>query len=73
MIFVFLSNSAIKKNTFHLHFNILDKYSADWKTKVNIEKAKVVIFNKQGRVLKGEKLYYRNNCLENLKYFKYLR
>ena len=29
--------------------------------------------NKQGRVLKGVKLYYRNNCLENVKYFKYLR
>ena len=39
---------------------------------MNIEKAKVVIFNKQGRVLKGEKLYYRNSCLGNVKYFKYL-
>ena len=52
--------------------NILDKYSADWKMKVNIDKTKVVIFDKQGWVLKGEKLYYRNNCLENVKYFKYL-
>ena len=52
--------------------NILDKYSADWKMKVNIEKTKVVIFNKQGWALKGDKLYYRNNCLENVKYFKYL-
>ena len=52
--------------------NILNKYSADWKMKVNIEKTKVVIFNKQGWALKGEKLYYRNNCLENVKYFKYL-
>ena len=53
--------------------NILDKYSADWKMKVNIEKTKVVIFNKQGWVLKGEMLYHRNNCLKNVKYFKYLR
>ena len=53
--------------------NILDKYLADWKMKVNFEKTKVVIFNKQGWVLKGEKLYYGNNCLENVKYFKYQR
>ena len=52
--------------------NILDKYSADWKMKVNIEKTQVVIFNKQGWVLKGEKLHCRNNCLEIVKYFKYL-
>ena len=32
------------------------KYSADWKMNFNIEKIKVVIFNKQGRALKNEKL-----------------
>ena len=52
--------------------NILGKYSADWKMKVNIEKAKVVIFTKKGRLLKGEELCYRNSRLENVKYFKYL-
>ena len=41
--------SKIKKGLHEL-LNILDKYSADWKMKVNIEKTKVVIFNKQGRV-----------------------
>ena len=40
--------------------------------KANTEKVKVVIFNKQRRVLKDEKLYFRNNYLENVKYFKYL-
>ena len=60
------------KEGLHELLNILDKYSADWKMKVNIEKTKVVIFNKQGWVMKGEKLYYRNNCLKNVKYFKYL-
>ena len=53
--------------------NMLDKYSADWKIEINIEKAKVVIFNKQGLVLNGEKLYNRDNCLENVKHLRYLR
>ena len=39
--------------------------------KVSIEKTKDVIFNKE-RVLTNEKLYYRYNCLENVKYFNYL-
>ena len=34
--------------------NILDKYSADWKMKGILKKTKVVIFNKQGRILKSE-------------------
>ena len=55
------------KEGLHELLNILDKYSVDWKMMVNIEKKnKVVIFHKQVWVLKGEKLYYRYNCLENV-------
>ena len=52
--------------------DILAKYSADWKLKVNIDKTKSLIFNKSGRLIKTDKVYYKGDMIEPTKHYKYL-
>ena len=40
--------------------------------KVNIDKTKIIIFNKSGRVLKGYNFFYGNNLIEHANEYKYL-
>ena len=50
----------------------LTKYSSDWKLKVNIDKTKRLTFNKSGRLIKTEKVYYKGDMIEPAKHYKYL-
>ena len=43
-----------------------------WNLKVNINKTKIIIFNKAGRVLKGHNFTYGNILLEHVNEYKYL-
>ena len=52
--------------------DILGGYSDNWKLKVNIEKTKVIIFNKRGRLIKDENISYKGSLIESVKYYKYL-
>ena len=52
--------------------DILAKYSHDWKIKVNTDKIKSLIFNKSGRLIKTEKVYYKGDMIEPTKHYKYL-
>ena len=52
--------------------DILEGYPDNWKLKVNIEKTKVTIFNKRGRLIKDENISYKGSTIESVKYYKYL-
>ena len=39
----------------------LEDFCIKWNLKVNIDKTKIIIFNKSGRVLKGYNFFYGNN------------
>ena len=41
------------------NLDIPDVFSAEWKMKANIEKTKVLIFNKSRRLLGNEHLYFK--------------
>lgn len=50
----------------------LQTYCEKWKLKVNINKTKIVTFNKSGRLLKRQLFFYAEKTLENVQEFKYL-
>ena len=50
----------------------LEQYCTKWKLEVNLKKTKVMIFNKQGSLIKKHKFFYKNKILENTKEYKYL-
>ena len=50
----------------------LQTYCGKWKLKVNINKTKIVTFNKSGKLLKRQLFFYREKTLENVQEFKYL-
>ena len=50
----------------------LEQYCTKWKLEVNLKKTKVMIFNKQGSLIKKHKFSYKNNMIENVREYKYL-
>ena len=50
----------------------LEDFCNKWNLKVNINKTKIIIFNKAGRVLKGYNFTYENILLEHVNEYKYL-
>ena len=50
----------------------LEQYCIKWKLQVNLKKTKIMIFNKQGSLIKKYKFYFNNNIIENVKEYKYL-
>ena len=46
------------------HLNVLEKYCKDWKLSVNTDKTQVVIFNKNGKLIKKEKVFYRKQSID---------
>ena len=50
----------------------LEEYCKKWKLQVNLKKTKIMIFNKQGNLIKKYKFYYNNTIIENVKEYKYL-
>ena len=54
------------------HLNVLEKYCKDWKLSVNTDKTKVVIFNKNGKLIEKEKAFYRKQGIDSVKGYKYL-
>lgn len=51
---------------------VLDEYCQHWGVTVNIDKTKVVVFKKGGRVARDEKWNYRNKDIDVVNCFKYL-
>jgi hypothetical protein len=51
--------------------NILHKYCKDWCMKININKTKVIIFNKSGRMI-TRNFNINNQSIECVKTYKYL-
>ena len=54
------------------HLNVLEKYCKDWKLNVNTDKTQVIIFNKNGKLIKKEKIFYRQQGIDSVKGYKYL-
>ena len=50
----------------------LSIYYEKWKLELNIKKTKIVIFNRQGSLIKKHKFYFKSNHLEAVKEDKYL-
>ena len=63
---------SITKDGLQKQLDIPAKYSSDWKLKVNTDKTKSLIFNKSGRLIKTEKVYYKGDMIEPTKHYKYL-
>ena len=51
--------------------NNLYKFCQDWCLDVNVAKTKILVFNKPRRLLEN-KFYFNNECLENVRYYRYL-
>ena len=54
------------------HLNVLEKYCKDWKLNVNTDKTQVVIFNKNGKLIEKEKVFYRKQGIDSVKGYKCL-
>lgn len=65
---VILSESATGLQT---KLNKLENYCADWCLDINIDKTKIIIFNKAGRLLKST-FTYQNETIESVKSYRYL-
>jgi hypothetical protein len=65
---VLLSENA---DGLQLAMNKLNAYTEKWRLKINIEKSKLMIFNKTGRLLK-EKFTLNKKIIENVKQYTYL-
>ena len=50
----------------------LEDFCNKWNLKVNVNKTKIIIFNKAGRVQKGHNLTYGNILMEHVNEYKYL-
>ena len=50
----------------------LDEYCKRWKLDVNIEKTKIIIFNKTGKLIKSVKFTMRGQEMETVREYKYL-
>ena len=52
--------------------NILSEYCIKWKITLNIDKTKIVVFKKGGRISAKDKWYYNGKLLQVVKHFTYL-
>ena len=50
----------------------LQTFCGKWKLKVNINKTKIITFNKSGKLLKRQLFFYGEKTLETVQEFKYL-
>ena len=50
----------------------LEQYCITWKLEVNLKKTKIMIFNKQGALIKKHEFLYKESIIENAREYKYL-
>ena len=50
----------------------LEQYCITWKLEVNLKKTKIMIFNKQGALIKKHQFLYKESIIENVREYKYL-
>lgn len=60
---------VVRQSTLH---NKLSLYCSSWDLTVNLEKTKVMIFNKSGKKLTKDKFVFNDNVLEHCTEYKYL-
>ena len=60
------------KQSLQKQIEIVDQYCSDSKLTLNVEKTKIVIFNKAGATFRKEQIQYRGKNIKTVKHFKYL-
>ena len=63
---------ALTKEDLQEKLQILEDYCDKWGLEVNIKKTKIMIFNKQGSVIRKHQFFYKNQALETAKQYTYL-
>ena len=51
---------------------ILEEFCSKWGLRVNMEKTKVMVFRRGGKIKREENFYYKGKALEIVSYYKYL-
>ena len=52
--------------------NKLESYCDKWKLEINTKKTKIILFNKQGSLIKKHKFTFKQKNIENVREYKYL-
>ena len=68
-----LAISSLPKEDFQKRISILQQYSNEWGLELNLSKAKVMVFDKQGATMRKFKFYSQREEIEIVKQFTYLR
>ena len=63
---------ALSKRVLQDKIELLEKYCRDWGLKLNLKKTKILIFNKQGTVVKRHKCYFQVKEIEIFNQYTYL-
>ena len=63
---------STSKNGLQHCLNELDLYCDKWKLQINTKKTKVVLFNRQGSLIKKHKFHFKQKDIEIVREYKYL-
>ena len=63
---------STSKNCLQHCLDELDLYCDKWKLQINIKKIKIVLFNRQGSLIKKHKFQFKQNDIEIVREYKYL-
>ena len=55
---------ALSKQGHQNKIDLLEKHCKDWGLKLNLKKTKILIFNRQGAVVKWQKFYFQEKEIE---------
>ena len=50
----------------------LEEYCTKWKLEVNLKKTKIIVFNKQGSLIKKYKFFFKKQIIQSTREYKYL-
>ena len=63
---------STSKNGLQNCLNNLETYCDKWKLEINTKKTKIMLFNKQGSLIKKHKFTFKQKNIENVREYKYL-
>ena len=69
---LFRSIMSTSENGLQHCLDELDLYCDKWKLQINIKKTKIVLFNRQGSLIKKHKFQFKPNDIEIVREYKYL-
>ena len=63
---------STSKNGLQYCLDKLGFYCDKWNQQINIRKTKIVLFNRQGSLIKEHKFQFKENIIETVREYKYL-